>query len=499
MPESPDDQFPGARVYPGDARFPTLIRGFNLRWVGEPKYVELCGSTDQVEKAVKEALANELRITFRGGGHCYEDFVSGNKGGVIIDLSPMGDVYGDHEQGGYCVEGGATLWNVYTRLEREYGVTIPAGSCYSVGAGGHVTAGGYGLLARLHGLTVDYLAAVEVVTVDKAGKVQAVTVSRDSPNPAEKDLLWAHQGGGGGNFGIVTKFWFEDPPEAPECAELATIAWDWTKLDKVSFKKLVGGYGEWLAANSKPGGRYSGLFSLLVLNHRMIGASPQITLTVQSVDKDPAPLREFLAAMEKDLPPVVAAVHPGGHPHALVPSTTPEKLPWLFATQTLNGSGSNRRGKYKSAYMIKAFPERHLEAMWTWLTSAAAPAPPPAAQALLQVDSYGGQVNAVAPDATAVAQRSSTMKLQFQTYWNDPSNDKANLDWMAGFYKAMYGSAGPVPDGTVDGCYIGYPDVELPNWQKLYYKENYERLQRAKATWDPGDVFRHAQSIQLPK
>ena len=76
-----------------------------------------------------------------------------------------------------------------------------------MGAGGHVTAGGYGLLSRLHGLTVDYLYAVEVVCVDADGKAAAIEVSLDSPETDEQALLWAHQGGGGGNFGIVTRFW----------------------------------------------------------------------------------------------------------------------------------------------------------------------------------------------------------------------------------------------------------------------------------------------------
>jgi FAD/FMN-containing dehydrogenase len=90
------------------------------------------------------------------------------------------------------------------------------------------------------------------------------------------------------------------------------------------------------------------------------------------------------------------------------------------------------------------------------------------------------------------------MKLQYQTYWTSPDDDAANLDWIRGFYEAMYGSAGPVPDGTMDGCYVNYPDVDLPDWQHLYYQEAYPELQRAKARWDPGDVFNHRQSIELP-
>ncbi len=108
-----------------------------------------------------------LRITVRGGGHCYENFSSGNHGGVIIDMSGMQGVRLDRA-GLVCVEGGATLWNVYETLLRDYNLTLPGGSCYSVGAGGHIVGGGYGLLSRLHGLTVDYLAAVDVVCVRPA-------------------------------------------------------------------------------------------------------------------------------------------------------------------------------------------------------------------------------------------------------------------------------------------------------------------------------------------
>jgi hypothetical protein len=99
---------------------------------------------------------------------------------------------------------------------------------------------------------------------------------------------------------------------------------------------------------------------------------------------------------------------------------TVETLPWLQATRTSNGSGPNRRGKYKSAYMITGFPDGQIRAIYGALTDARYSNP----QALLQVDSYGGQVNAVAPDATAVAQRSSIMKLQYQTYWTSPEDDE---------------------------------------------------------------------------
>ena len=171
------------QVLPDDPRFGDLAHGFNQRWIGSPAFVALCSDAGQVAQAVQMAVDGGLRLTVRSGGHCYEDFSSGNDGGVIVDLSPMAAVGRDAASGLYSVEPGAQLLDVYTTLAQQYGVTIPGGSCHSVGAGGHVTGGGYGLLSRLHGLTVDYLDAVEVVHVTKEGRAEVVTVSRESADP----------------------------------------------------------------------------------------------------------------------------------------------------------------------------------------------------------------------------------------------------------------------------------------------------------------------------
>lgn len=486
----------GPLVPPGDARYPTLVRGFNLRWVGAPAYVEVVRDAGEVVDALRRALDAGLRVTVRGGGHCYEDFVSGNDGGVIVDLSPMHAVYRDGASDRYVVEGGATLWNVYGELYRRYGVTLPGGSCYSVGAGGHVSGGGYGLLSRKHGLVVDYLDAVEIACVDASGEVKLVTVERGSTATDEADLLWANQGGGGGNFGIVTKFVFRDPPPAPAEALLLTLAWDWAGLTEDAFARLVGNYGEFLAANSDVDSPYDGLFALLHLTQRAPHPQPstQVVLTAQYVGRRTELLRDFARAVCDGLPPAVGQRAPVGWHHFALPTTDVRALPWLFATQTLNGSGPNRRGKYKSAYMKRPFPASQVEAMWRHLADARVPN----TQALLQVDSYGCRVNAVAPDATAIPQRSSIMKLQYQTYWTDSTQDSENLEWIRAFYRDMYGERGPYPDDVVDGCYVNYPDVDLEDWQYLYYKDAYARLQRVKRRWDPNDVFNHAQSIELP-
>ena len=171
-------------------------------------------------------------------------------------------------------------------------------------------------------------------------------------------------------------------------------------------------------------------------------------------------------------------------------------MPWVHATQTLNPSGPNQRGKYKSAYMIKPFPPQQISAIYGALTDPAYKNP----QAVLQVDSYGCQINAVGPQVTAVPQRSSIMKLQYQTYWTSPAEDRVNLAWIRHFYGQVYAAnwRHTIPNGVTDGCFVNYPDADLSNWQTLYYKQNYPALQRVKARWDPRNVFRYSQSIRRP-
>src|ERR1700750_1882348 len=151
-----------------EPRYSTLMRGRNARFPATEAdaagRIEVCDNAEDVALALQRAVSAGLRPTVRSGGHCYEDFVVNNPGGAILDLSLLQE---PHTEGtGYRIGAGKQLGDVYLDLFKRYGVTIPAGTCYAVGAGGHISGGGYGLLSRLHGLTVDWLSAVDILTVD---------------------------------------------------------------------------------------------------------------------------------------------------------------------------------------------------------------------------------------------------------------------------------------------------------------------------------------------
>ncbi|WP_268241573.1 BBE domain-containing protein [Sphaerisporangium melleum] len=126
---------------------------------------------------------------------------------------------------------------------------------------------------------------------------------------------------------------------------------------------------------------------------------------------------------------------------------------------------------------------------------------------MLVLFSFGGQVNAVAPHATANAQRGSVFKMCFQTFWADSADDAFYVGWARDIYEDFFASTGgvPVPGESFDGCYINYPDNDVADtrhnrsgvpWHTLYYKDNYARLRQVKRRFDPTNFFRHALSIE---
>ena len=156
---------------------------------------------EQVAPALSEAITRfGSAVKVASGRHCYENFVYNETTRAVLDMSALNQAGFDPERGLFFVDAGCENWTAYRSLLNAYGKTLPAGSCYSVGAGGHISGGGYGLLSRLHGLTIDHLQAVDIVTWESnSGEARLRHVSAASSDADERDLFWALCGAGGGN------------------------------------------------------------------------------------------------------------------------------------------------------------------------------------------------------------------------------------------------------------------------------------------------------------
>ncbi|WP_223839539.1 FAD-binding oxidoreductase [Nocardiopsis deserti] len=488
---------------PNDPLYDELVlRGYNRRAVGTPDYVYLVESADDVVVAVNDAVQNGKLLSVRSGGHCFETFVDDSDVRVIIDMSRMTGVTYDWRRRAFLVEAGATLGQIYTDLYGGWGVTLPGGWCPDVGAGGHIMGGGYGPLSRLHGLSSDYLQAVEVVVVNASGEAETVVVSREDSGSA-RDLWWAHTGGGGGNFGVVTRYWLRDPhvrararasaqlPNPPESVLSFSVNWSWDGIDEAVFTRLMRNYMDWCEEHSAVGAAEAPLFSELYAYRRPSGVIPMLG-QVNLGSGGEEMLADKVAAMGAGL--------------SLSPIEVVDRVPWETVVQTGppgGGDTTKYRAKIKAAYLRSGYTDAQLSTAFRYLTDPGYTNPLGA----LGFHAYGGRVNALAPSDTAHVQRDSVMKLSYLTAWQDPAEDAEHMRWMREFYRDVYASTGgvPVPNSANDGAYINYPDSDLADpawntsgapWSELYYKGNYARLQRTKACWDPHDVFNHALSVR---
>lgn len=189
------DVIGGQVIEPGDADYEDARLVMNRAVDARPAAIVRCASADDVAAVVTFARESGLDLAVRSGGHSAAGHGT-TDGGVVIDLSPMKAIDLDLAAGTVWAETGLTAGELTAALA-EHGRAVGFGDTGSVGIGGITTGGGIGYLVRKHGLTIDSVVAADVVTADGA-LVRADATSHP-------DLFWAIRGGGG-NFGVVTRF-----------------------------------------------------------------------------------------------------------------------------------------------------------------------------------------------------------------------------------------------------------------------------------------------------
>lgn len=498
-PSPPDDYVSIAST---DPRYQDLLmRGYNRRIVGKPENIVVTYDEAQVRAAVDDAVAGNKVLAVRSGGHGLDDTPDAPDVQTVIDLGQMDDVFFDRHHNAFSVGTGVTLGALYKKLDLGWGVTVPGGGCPSVGIGGHLAGGGFGPLSRLHGLAADHLYGVEVVTVGSDRKARSVLATRNPDDP-NRDLWWAHTGGGGGSFGIATRYLLrardtsgDNPsellPKRPTAFTRVTTAWKSEALSKDQLATLVGNFSRWCLANSAATTNTGALWGSLLISGRDLG---RVLLVAQIDPSDPAS-----SAVLTDFISTITANVPSGSVR------TEDKIPWQYTTVNQRDSGdaynipaSRLRSKTLGGGYFKAAPTtRQSHVLFDYLCGDRYTY----SGISIVLLTWGGALNSVRSDDTATPQRDSSMLLGSGMYWSDQAEDSARIAWMNEFYRDLFAESGGVPalNDRTDGCYINWPDADLADpavnksgvlWSELYHGNNYAGLQAVKKKWDPNNIFR---------
>ena len=187
--------FQGKVIVPGDADYDTARQVFYGGIDKKPAAIIRVADANDVKQTIQLAKDKGLELAVRSGGHSVAGY-STTDGGIVIDLHDMRDIEIDDTNKTVWAQTGLTAGQLTAELDK-HGFVLGFGDTGTVGIGGITLGGGVGFLARKFGLAIDNLLAAEIVTAE--GEILQID------NTSHPDLFWAIRGGGG-NFGIVTKF-----------------------------------------------------------------------------------------------------------------------------------------------------------------------------------------------------------------------------------------------------------------------------------------------------
>jgi FAD/FMN-containing dehydrogenase len=440
---------------------------YNTRFDGiRPQAIARCATPADVQACVRFARRSGVPIVPRAGGHSYGGWSTGP--GLVVDLSALRsvEVRGDVA----TVGAGARLVDVYAAVAGQ-GRGIAAGSCPTVGFAGLTLGGGLGVLSRAWGLTCDGLRSVDIVTAD--GTFRTCDDQRDP------ELFWALRGGGGGNFGIATSFVTATRPAAPLAIGFAS--WPWSRA-----AAIIGAWQAWIAA--LPDAVWSTI-------HLDAGAGPEPTLLVHAVAlEDAATLQARLdrLAATAGFAPDSRTAFARSYGDAMLVEGGCAQLTLAQCHPAGTGAGVLGRETYAAKSAVAAGPlsSGAIAAIANGLEGLTS-LPNTGAGSVL-IDSLGGAIARVAPDATAFPHRSALATLQFLASWDasaPAATADASMAWLRSFYSRVRPLVGL-------GAYVNYADADLVDWSQAYYGANYARLRRVRSAYDPEGLFAFPQAVR---
>lgn len=438
----------GSIVFPGSLEYDDARQVQMAQYDRHPALIVRAADVRDVASTVILARESGLPLSVRGGAHSLAGFGT-NDSGIVLDLGSMKGLHIDPEARMAWAQPGLTAGE-YTQAAAAHGLATPFGDAGSVGISGLTLGGGIGWLVRKYGLAIDALLSVEIVTADG----QIVTASAES-NP---DLFWAVRGGGG-NFGVVTRFQFRLypvgeilggaiflPPTPDVLRSLVPIAQAAPEeLSTISFLMHVP------PAPFAPA-EHVGKLALAV----MFVWSGELEAGKAALE----PFRTVAA-------PLFEAVMP---------------MPYPGIYQLL--AGSEQRGF--AAHRSRFLSEIDDDAIDSILAAMAAPSSP---EAMVQIRILGGAMARVPNDATAFAHRVAPIMVTIITPYEDPATEPAQVEWTVALHDAL---------GANDaGVYSNFLEVEgEARIRAAYPRGAYERLAEIKRRYDPTNLFRLNQNIR---
>jgi FAD/FMN-containing dehydrogenase len=452
----PLPSIPDARMLtPASADYGSFLALHNRRNDMQPALRIVCASTQAVADSVKWIVANGLSFAVRSGGHCYEGFSQDAQ--VVIDIRRMGLVTVDKPNRRVAVSGGASLGKVYKKVA-EAGFGFAAGSCGTVGVAGHTLGGGYGLLARAFGLACDNLLSVRLV--DAAGAIRNCTAAENA------DLFWAAKGGGGGSFGIATRFEFKVHP----LARVRTFRIKWQLADTAAGRaKALNVFKAWQAwAPNAPNAITA------ILKVQKVGTDSLLLHCLgQSTGSAAALAAEINGKLKVETPTTALSI---------------SDKAFIDAVAGFGGAALYNPVfmKAKSDYVFQPLGTAAIGTLFDEILKLGE------GRVAALCDPYGGAISSIAANQSAFPYRApGTYCIQYYSQWTSPSSTKARIDQNRAVYAAMR----PFMPGA---CYVNYCDADLSAaaYPQAYWAGNITRLRQIKAAADPGDVFHHGQSVR---
>jgi FAD/FMN-containing dehydrogenase len=436
----------GPVVERGEAGFAAWARVYNKRFDSvRPHAVARPLDGRDVRDAIRWAVGQGVRVRARSGGHSYAGYSTASDG-VVLDLRKLAYVHVDKRAGTAAIGSGTQLIDVYSKLAAA-GATIPAGSCPSVGIGGHALGGGMGLAGRAFGLASDQIVGATIATAD--GRLRK----------AGHDLLWALRGGGGGNFGVVTELVVR-LHAMPSTAAHFRVSWPWSSADEA-----IAAWQAWAPHSIDE------LTSILHLESgRSIYANGQYLGPAAAL---PGLLASLLAVPGAQL-------------------TSYGDLPYLALQRYWAGCSAetfaecHTIGTSPGGVLPRTSMNAKSDYVNTPLSSAGRAAMVAAAESsagsgALLCDCYGGAINRVAPGATAFVHRQQLFCIQY--YGNGSS-----AAWVDQAWRKLRAHVSGM-------AYQNYIDPALSGWHHAYYGANYARLLATRNRVDPHGYFTFPQAI----